>query len=256
MQLLTVPAMQGYIWFRQGLQIFRRNPINLLILVILYMLFIQLALWIPVFGLLAILLASPGISVSFAHASQMTMENQPVRLSIFFQVYRNATTTTARRLFWLGLIYACSVLTISLACMFSFIDFQALIPVLTDKTPLTPEITKQLYTTLLFSSLFYLPVAMLMWFSPLLIAIENHSMPQALFLSWLACWRNRHAFALYIVIWIVLLVGLPFLFENALEKISLDNFASLLLTPYSIIMLAILYCSFYASWKSCFYESE
>ena len=39
MQLRTIPAKQGYIWIQQGLQIFRCHPINMLMLVMVYIFF-------------------------------------------------------------------------------------------------------------------------------------------------------------------------------------------------------------------------
>lgn len=256
MQLRTVPAKQGYIWLRQGLQIFHCNPINIFMLVIVYIFFIRLSLLIPVIGVLTVLFVSPGISVSFAYACHRVIKNQPVKPSIFLQIYRNTTPKIKQRLLWLGAIYTSTVLLISLTNILLFIDFQTFLPFFSEKQFLPEEAIKQIYTAMLFSGLFYLPIAMLMWFAPLLLVTKNYSIPQAFFFSWLACWRNRNAFVLYLGIWLLMLIGFPILFEKLLAEINLDYLSNLVLTFYSIAMLAIFYCSFYASWKSCFYVPE
>ena len=256
MQLRTIPAKQGYIWIQQGLQIFRCHPINMLMLVMVYTFFIRLTLLIPIIGILAILFITPGISVSFAYACHSITKNQPVKPSIFLQIYRNTTPKIVQRLLWLGAIYTSTVLLITLINILLFIDFQTFLPILTEKQLLSEEATRQIYTIMLSSGLLYLPIAMLMWFAPLLLVTKNYSIPQALFFSWLACWRNRNAFMLYLGLWLVILIGFPVVFEKLLAEINLAYISNLFLTFYSLGMLAIFYCSFYASWKSCFYETE
>jgi hypothetical protein len=256
MQLRTLPAKQGYFWVQQGLQIFRHHPINMLMLVMVYTLFIRLILLIPIIGILTVLFITPGISVSFAYACHSILNNQPVKPSIFLQVYRNRTSKSVQRLLWLGAIYTSTVLLITLINILLFVDLQTFLPLFTEKQLLPEEATRQLYMIMLSSGLLYLPIAMLMWFAPLLLVTKNYTIPQALFFSWLACWRNRNAFIFHLGIWLVILIGVPILFEKLLAGINLIYISNLLLTFYSLGMLAIFYCSFYVSWKSCFCETD
>ena len=50
MQLIEVPAKTGYVWFRQGIWLFRKNPLAFLTLFFTYLLVMTLAAQIPVVG--------------------------------------------------------------------------------------------------------------------------------------------------------------------------------------------------------------
>ena len=65
MQLNEVPAKTGYLWFRQGVWLFRRNPVGFLTTFVAYVFAMMLVSLIPVLGTLVPLLLIPGISVGF-----------------------------------------------------------------------------------------------------------------------------------------------------------------------------------------------
>ena len=72
-----------------------------------------------------------------------------------------------------------------------------------------------------------------------------------MFFSWTACWRNRGAFFTYALLFAVLMVAIPF-FPEAVFSLRRRDGAVLPVTPYSLLMLAILYCFFYATYRGCF----
>jgi len=57
------------------------------------------------------------------------------------------------------------------------VDFELLLPLMTGDKPITPEAVREIYLILFFGGLLYVPVAMLMWFSPVLIAWAEMSVP-------------------------------------------------------------------------------
>ena len=50
MQLIEVPAKTGYVWFRQGIWLFRKNPLAFLTLFFAYLLVMTLVAQIPYVG--------------------------------------------------------------------------------------------------------------------------------------------------------------------------------------------------------------
>ncbi len=56
----------------------------------------------------------------------------------------------------------------------------------------------------------YLPVAMLFWFAPILVAWHDFPPVKALFFSFVICWRNRGAFVIYGVLWIGIAFAVSF----------------------------------------------
>ena len=56
MQLNKTKSADGYLWIRQGLWLFKKNPLTFLMLVFLYIFIAQFAILIPVFGVFLVLL--------------------------------------------------------------------------------------------------------------------------------------------------------------------------------------------------------
>jgi hypothetical protein len=136
------------------------------------------------------------------------------------------------------------------------VDFELLIPLLTSDKAITPEGLRQIYLVLFFGAILYIPIAMLMWFSPVLIAWSDMSVAQALFSSWLACWANKAAFFLYLSIWSVILIAIPLTVGMLFDALDLGQAASFIIAPLSMAGLTVMHCSFYATWKACFTEEE
>lgn len=251
MQLYEVPAKQGYVWFRQGFWLFRKNPLTFLMLLFLYVFLVQVAVVIPLIGILAVLVFSPGIMLGFMRASRDVIRNQRVWPTVFLTGYRDHDTRTTRQLFALGGLYAAMVFLLSIL-MGSLVDLRPLVPVILEKQAPSADALHQLYTAVAVGGLLYTPIAMLMWFAPMLVAWHQVPPVKALFFSWIACWRNRGAFFTYLSIWAALLVAVPLLLESLLESLGLEQITSMIITPYSMGMLSVLYCSFYATWRGCF----
>jgi hypothetical protein len=136
------------------------------------------------------------------------------------------------------------------------VDFELLIPLITNDKPITPEVITQIYQILFFGGLLYVPVAMLMWFSPVLVAWEDMPVSQALFSSAIACWANRGAFFLYLAIWGAVLIAIPLTIGSILDLLGIAQAASFIVAPLSIAGLTVMHCSFFATWKACFAEKE
>jgi hypothetical protein len=155
----------------------------------------------------------------------------------------------------LGLVYSALILTLSFV-LSMLVDFELLLPLMTGDKPITPEAVREIYLILFFGGLLYVPIAMLMWFSPVLVAWAEMSVPQALFSSALACWVNRGAFFLYIAIWGAILIAIPLTIGFIFDALDLGQAASFIIAPLSMAGLTVMHCSFFATWKACFAEKE
>lgn len=98
-----------------------------------------------------------------------------------------------------------------------------------------------------------IPVILLFWYAPILVVWHGMKPLQALFSSWVAVWRNKAAFVVYGLGWLLLSLGLT-------SGLSLLLFAlgvpQLVLAAVNIVMLAtvmaISFCTFYPSYTSVF----
>ena len=254
MKLNSVAPKEGYTWIRQGIWLFKQNPLGFLMLVFMYIFAAQLAVIVPVIGVFAVLLLTPTLSAGFMTACRQAIQKERISPMVYLIALRSSTIVR-KRILQLGLVYAALILLMSFALSL-LVDFELLIPLMTSDKAITPEALRQIYLVLFFGGLLYVPIAMLMWFSPVLIAWADMSVAQALFSSCLACWTNKAAFFLYLSIWSVILIAIPLTVGMIFDAIDLGQAASFIIAPLSMAGLTVMHCSFYATWKACFTEEE
>ena len=254
MKLNSVAPKEGYTWIRQGIWLFKQNPLGFLMLVFMYVFVAQLAVLVPVIGIFAVLLLTPTLSVGFMTAYRQAIQKERIRPSVYV-IALQSSPLIRKRILQLGLVYAALILALSFI-LSMLVDFELLIPIMTNDKPISPEVVRQIYLILFFGGLLYIPVAMLMWFSPVLVAWADMPVAQALFSSAIACWANRGAFFLYIAIWGAILIAIPLTIGSIFDALDLGQAASFIIAPISMAGLTVMHCSFFATWKACFAEKE
>lgn len=254
MKLNTVAPKEGYTWIRQGIWLFKQNPLGFLMLVFMYVFAAQLAVIVPVIGVFAVLILTPALSVGFLTACRQAILKERIRPTVYV-VALQSTPIIRKRILQLGLVYATLILVLSFILSL-IVDFELLVPLLTSDKSISPEALRQIYLVLFFGGLLYIPIGMLMWFSPVLIAWADMSVAQALFSSCLACWTNRGAFFLYLAIWGAILIAIPLTIGMIFDAINLGQVATYIVAPISMAGLTVMYCSFFATWKACFTDDE
>jgi hypothetical protein len=252
MRLNTAAPKEGYTWIRQGIWLFKQNPLGFLMLVFMYVFVAQLAVIVPVIGVFAVLLLTPTLSVGFMTACRQAIQKERIRPSVYLIALQSGQFIR-NRILQLGLVYAALILLMSFVLSL-LVDFETLLPLMTTDKPITPEALREVYLVLVFGAVLYIPIAMLMWFSPILIAWADMSVPKALFSSWLACWTNKAAFFFYLAIWSAILIAIPLTIGMIFDALDFGQAASFIVAPISMAGLTIMHCSFYATWKACFTE--
>ncbi len=169
MNLNPVATNEGYVWVRQGVWLFKQNPLGFLMLVFMYVFLAQLAILIPLAGVFAVLILTPALSVGFMTACRQTIQKERILPTVYLAAFRTNNPEVKKRILQLGLVYALMIFTMSLIASM-VIDFQALLPFITNDKPITSEVMQQLYYSLMIGGILYIPVAMLMWFAPVLVA--------------------------------------------------------------------------------------
>jgi hypothetical protein len=254
MKLNAVAPKEGYTWIRQGIWLFKQNPLGFLMLVFIYVFTAQLAVIIPVIGVFVVLLLTPTLSVGFMTACRQTIQKERIGPMVYLIALQSGVLIR-KRMLQLGLIYAALIVLLSFILSL-LVDFEILIPLMTGDKTMTPEALRQIYLILLFGGILYIPIAMVMWFSPILVAWADMSVPQALFSSCLAFWTNKAAFFFYLSIWGAILIAIPLTIGMVFDALDFGQAASFIIAPISIASLTVMHCSFYATWKACFGEDE
>ena len=254
MKLNAVTPKEGYTWIRQGIWLFKQNPLGFLMLVFIYVFTAQLAVIIPVIGIFAVLLLTPTLSVGFMTACRQAIQKERIGPMVYLIALQSGVLIR-KRMLQLGLIYATLIVLMSFILSL-LVDFEMLLPLMTGDKAMTPEALRQIYLILFFGGILYIPIAMVMWFSPILVAWADMSVAQALFSSCLAFWTNKAAFFFYISIWGAILIAMPLTIGMVFDALDFGQAASFIIAPISIAGLTVMHCSFYATWKACFGEEE
>ncbi len=102
----------------------------------------------------------------------------------------------------------------------------------------------------------YLPVALLMWYAPMLAAWHGLPAGKALFFSFVAVWRNLGAFVVYGLGWLAIWMSFSLAFGLIVTSIGIANFAAVLGLPFVMLVLTWMYCSVYPSYATVFVDAS
>jgi hypothetical protein len=252
MQLIEVPAKTGYVWFRQGIWLFRKNPLAFLTLFFTYLLVMTLVSQIPVIGGVLPLAFIPGVAVGFMAACRNTIAGKPVFPTILVDGFHSYGPVVAKRLLVLGVLY---VLAMALVLAGSALaDGGMLLKVMLGGATMDQEAiaNSNIPLAVIAALALYLPVAMIFWFSPILTAWHDVPPVKAMFFSIVSCWRNRGAFIVFGALWFAVAITVSLGLSALMQALGAGDFAFAVLMPATMIVTTMLYCSFYATYRGCF----
>lgn len=251
MQARLIPAGRGWRWLTDGWKIFRASPLKWLALVFGYWMLMTVASVIPVVGVVAVLLLVPGFSVAFMAASRVAERGQPIELSLLFAGFRENVGSQIA----LGGVYLASIGLVLSASMLG--DDGALARWMVTGARPSPEMVQSegFLRALMLAATLYMPVMMLFWFSPTLVAWHAMPVPKALFFSLFACLMNWRAFTVYSLACAFVLFVVPTIALFVLMLFSagaLRPAAMAVMFPFVLSLMPLLFASFYASYRDIF----
>ncbi len=256
MQLKHTSAKAGYVWFRQGISIFCRSPLIFISMFFAYLFAIRIISLPPVLGTALLMVVIPGLSVGFLAASRTVLEGQIAFPTLLISGFRSHGATVAKRLLILGLIYfvaICLVFAVSALADDGVLAQLVLFGNAPADDAAAAAATSGGSAAMLLSMIAYLPVAMMFWFAPVLVAWHDVPPHKALFFSWVTFWRNKAAFIVYGALWLGSTMAISLLLTSVLLLTGVSSTATLLvLMPVSGVITAVLYCSFYATYRGCY----
>lgn len=157
-----------------------------------------------------------------------------------------------RKLFLMGLLYAAMSLLAGLLAFLPFWgDLANALRAAQVEQNITPFLLAVRAPIILFVVL-YVIVAALFWHAPVLVAWHNLRLTQALFFSGIACWRNKWAFLVYGIVWVLAFLFID-LCAGLLVGVGLPaSLINILQVPVNVAAGAVLYCSFYPVYTTIF----
>lgn len=251
MQARTLPAARGWNWLVEGLRLFRANPAMLTFVVFGYWLVLVFLNVLPLVGFVLAPLCVPALSVSVMNGCRAVERGEMAPFGIVFSGFRRH----AQALFLLGALYLAGSLAV-LAASIPVDDGLLFEIMLGGRRPAAEAIEgSNLMAALQVALLLMVPLLMAFWFAPLLVAWDGLAPLKALFFSFVACWRNWRAFAVYgagvafvSAILPGILLGLFGVFSEALVRMA----AVALTLPILFVFVPTLFASFYMSYRDVF----
>ncbi len=233
MDARIVEAGRGWQWIVDGFALFRKNPLVWISLTVILVLMWMVSLTIPMIGPLLFNLFSPALFAGLMVGCKALESGEQLELAHLFAGFRkNASPlVTIGGVYLVGTIVVVGIVFVSAG--------GSMLPTMMSKSQ--PDIEalaaalRSMALGLTIGLAFYMPLLMMIWFAPLLIVFHDQTPVAAMKLSFRACWINMMPFLVYglaiLVLWFI---------------------ASIPLLLGLVVLLPVLICSVYTSYKDVF----
>ena len=237
MKARVVEAGRGWQWIVDGFGLFRKYPLMWIALTVVLVLIWMVSFIIPLVGPLLFNLLSPVLFAGLMIGCKAVENGEELELPHLFAGFRKNPTA----LVTIGGVYL--VGTIVVVGVIFMTAGGSMLPAVLDKSSGDVQevaaAMRSMALALTVGFALYLPLLMLIWFAPLLVVFHDLTPVEAMKQSFFACLSNWLAFLVYGVIILVLWF-----------------IASIPLFLGLVVLLPVLICSLYASYKDIFVAAE
>ena len=251
MKLNIVPARTGITWIKLGFKTFLQQPLAMSGLFFMFMAMLSVASLVPFIGSALALALLPAATLGLMAATQEATKGKFPMPSILISAFR-AGQQRLKAMVTLGALYAAGFLAIM--AVSSLIDggqFAKLYLVggkITEELVLQNGFQAAMWVTLAL----YLPLSLMFWHAPALVHWHGVTPVKSLFFSFMACYKNFGAYAVYGLMWmgIFLLTLLAVTVVAAL--LGSPAFAGVAMFPIALVMFAMFFTSIYFTFRDSF----
>lgn len=264
LRVIDAPPRRGLAWVGMAFAQFLRRPLAFTLLFLVFLVAAMVLLAIPYIGAVLVLASLPLLTLGFMIATRAAQQDQSVHVGQMVEPLLRAPEPARRA----ALIRLCALYAAATALVMwgsdaidggSFERLQVLLAGARSEAT-TKEIDAllgdpRLHTGLMvrfgLSALLSIPF----WHAPALVWWHGQGVPQALFSSTLACWRNKGAFLLYGLAWAAT-VGLFGIAAGTLfALLGAPQLIGLAAVPAGLMFSTAFYISLYYSFADCFAQS-
>lgn len=257
MQAAKLPMQAGLGWIQEGWTIFKKQPLPIFMWSLFIGFLINMSYAFLVIGQLVLFVITPSLTFITLSACKRVLNQEKLTLNTWFKPI-STNREVRSSLLKLGFVYLIFCVGAALVASLPFlgqfnnvIDDQGHI----NDAALIAAMSGPMITF----GLLYVLVSAFFWHAPALIGWHNIKMSQAMFYSMIACWRNKLPFLVYGICWAAMFYGLYMVTSTMIHSGAGASVTQFLLTPVNLIMVAVLYCSFYPAYMSVFganYQNE
>jgi hypothetical protein len=243
MLIRNLPAAAGPLWLRDGWRLFKRQPLGLPAMVVIYQFILALPLVLPLVNVVAFGILWPFASLGMMTACREVAAGRAPTPSLFALPFQDRAHRVL--MFRLGVMTAVLLLLAALATQLTLPPR----PDLTDEEALKTMSTAQLLMPLLF----LLPAFIVTWFAPMLTGWHGVGPVKAMFGSVVALWRNLGAVLLYAIAAALAFTVLTLLSAWVFDTLTTSRTVALMaLAPVVLVLMTIAQASLYPMYASIF----
>jgi hypothetical protein len=253
MLLQTVPARRGLQWAILGMRTFWRQPLAMTGLFFLFMALVSLLSVLPLLGGVVALALMPSFTAGLMAATQTAQEGHFPMPSTLWIALRPPSRQGMLRL---GLLYAAAFMLLMGAS--ALVDGGQFARVYLGGEPLNAEVVQSsgFQSAMWFTMALYIPLSMLFWHAPALVMWQQVPPVKSLFFSWMACWRNKAAFAVYVLVWTGVFGTAAVVAMTVASVLGDAQMTLSILMPLALLVAAMFFTSMLFTVKDCFSVSE
>lgn len=262
LHISRVPAQRGATWVRESFALFLKSPVGFSLLFMLFLVAALLMMALPFVGALLLLAAMPLLTLGFAAATRAAQRGQPVHAGLLFEPFKGAADATRRRaLLRLCLAYATTTAVVMLLAQAidggAFERLQILFAA--ERTAANKAQIDALLADPRLAGGMLLRVTLIaalsvpFWHAPMLVWWDGQGLAQSLFSSTLACWRNRGAFIVNMLVWAGLAMAFGIVASVLVTVLgAAPELITVLLPPAVLMFSVVFYVSLYLMYADCF----
>lgn len=261
LRIQQVPARRGVAWVSGGFSLFLKHPLGFTFLFFVGLVPTLLLSIIPIVGTFLAFAMGPLITLGFAIAARAAQAGEPVRAGQLFEPFAQGADRARRSaLVRLSLLYtaaACAALLLVAALGGEALD-KLMTAARSGNEDTLAKIQEQLRAHPELQIVGLLPglliglVSLVFWHAPMLVWWQGQGVAQALFSSTLACWRNKGAFLLYTLAWLLTLMLFVTVSSVVFSLIGAPQLAVLSWQPAMLVFVIAFYVSVLFSYADCF----
>lgn len=249
MHLNQVSAGHGWVWVKQGLRVFFKQPLAMAGLFFMFMMGVSLLAVIPLVGtFLAVALVPAGTLGLMAASREADAGRFPMPVTLL-TAFRDGSERS-KAMWLLGGLYAAVLLVVMLLSSL-LLPTEALQALQGDQVD--PEKVREtlMGAGLLAVALLYVPMLAAFWHAPPLVHWHGVTPVKALFFSWLACWRNKGAMLVFGLGWlgIFLLAGL---LTSLVAGLLGPQALAIVTYPMVLLLAGMFHASLYFTFRDSF----
>ena len=255
--MLAVSAAKSAsrIRLRDALRLYQRQPFAFTSLVILYTISASLLAYVPFIGLPLAAVLIPFGTIGLTLAGRDAERGKIPMPSLMMEPFRDPQQRKALAL--LGFVNAALVLL--LVTLVSLLAADELAKWKFVDGQLDPTSAGQNFPwdAIGAAAIVYLPILMVTWFAPQLVAWHNLPIGKALFFSFFTCWRNRWPFLMLGAALFALSFTVIFIVTQLLQMVGASpQLTSMLFAPTALIMVSVGYATQYPIYRSLIETAE